>query len=351
MKRETISQALNLLDERHISDTAVFAPACVQESPERITRMNAKKTRAPKRILSIALAAALILAMALTAYAISSGGIRELWPKTNAAHEEFPEQAADYIQPQDTSGQSNDWNCRIVESYCDDSKLILTAVVTCGEAYLPVPTDADPAEPAGAYGFEGAGTLGEYAQAKGKELLLMGIGIVDDAVGSTSGSEHFEILSDSELQIIYETEKSKRFDELDTECRVAAVHESGELEILSLPLHLTAGRAKLVASYRPVDPESVPGLRLGEATLTETPLGLTLQAEKTIIDQEAEQNIMKFDCAEIDFDRHQGAMGFTAEDGTEYLRLTMGEGEIPNQLTLRFYDWDKQLIGEIVFTR
>lgn len=351
MKRETISQALNLLDERHISDTAVFAPAFVQESPERMSSMNAKKKHTPRQIVSIALAAALVLALALTAYAISSGGIRELWPKTNARHEEFPEQAADYIQTQDTSRKSNDWNCRIVESYCDDSKLILTAVVTCGDAFLPVPTDADPAEPASAYGFEGAGTLGEYAKEEGKELLLLGIGVIDEAVGSISGSEHFEILSDSELQIIYETEKSKRFDELDTECRVAAQHEDGELEILYLPLHLTAGSAKLVSSYCPIDPDAVPGLRLGEATLTETPLGLTLQAEKTIIDQEAEQNIMKFDCAEIDFDRHQGAMGFTAEDGTEYLRLTMGEGEAPNRLTLRFYDWDKELIGEVVFTR
>ena len=65
MKRETISQALNLLDERHISDTAVFAPAFVQESPERMSSMNAKKKHTPRQIVSIALAAALAFGIVL----------------------------------------------------------------------------------------------------------------------------------------------------------------------------------------------------------------------------------------------------------------------------------------------
>ena len=63
MKRETISQALDLLEERHISATASFDPGAIQEPPERIVPM--KK----KRILSFALAAALLLALSVAAYA------------------------------------------------------------------------------------------------------------------------------------------------------------------------------------------------------------------------------------------------------------------------------------------
>ena len=63
MKRETISQALDLLEERHISATASFDPGAIQEPPERIVPM--KK----KRILSFALAAALLLALSAAAYA------------------------------------------------------------------------------------------------------------------------------------------------------------------------------------------------------------------------------------------------------------------------------------------
>lgn len=74
MKRETISLALNRLDERHISDTVVFSPRVMQDSPERIVFM--KK----KRIITFALAAVLMLALGISAYAI--WGI----PKWTATH-------------------------------------------------------------------------------------------------------------------------------------------------------------------------------------------------------------------------------------------------------------------------
>ena len=63
MKRDMISLALNSLEERHISETATFSPGAVHGSPERSVRM--KK----KWIVTFALAAALMLALGITAYA------------------------------------------------------------------------------------------------------------------------------------------------------------------------------------------------------------------------------------------------------------------------------------------
>ncbi len=63
MKRETISLALNRLNDRHITDTETFSPGAVQSSPERIEHM--KK----KRIVTLALAAVLLLALGISAYA------------------------------------------------------------------------------------------------------------------------------------------------------------------------------------------------------------------------------------------------------------------------------------------
>lgn len=65
MKRETISMALNGLEDTFISEAAEFCPEAIQETPERVARMKTK------RIISIALAAALILALGVTAYAIA----------------------------------------------------------------------------------------------------------------------------------------------------------------------------------------------------------------------------------------------------------------------------------------
>ena len=63
MKRETITLMLNSIDDGYISEADVFDPDSIQEPPERIVHMK-------KRIITFALAAALILALGLTAYAV-----------------------------------------------------------------------------------------------------------------------------------------------------------------------------------------------------------------------------------------------------------------------------------------
>ncbi len=65
MNRELVSRALSGLDDRHISDTMCFSPGVMRDAPERTVHM--KK----KRILTVALAAALLLALGVTAYAVS----------------------------------------------------------------------------------------------------------------------------------------------------------------------------------------------------------------------------------------------------------------------------------------
>jgi len=65
MRREQISQALDSLDERYITETAVYDPAGGQSRPERI------KTMKTKRLFTLALAAALLLSLGAAAYALS----------------------------------------------------------------------------------------------------------------------------------------------------------------------------------------------------------------------------------------------------------------------------------------
>ena len=70
MKREFISDALNRLDDRHISETEVFAPALMQSAPERTKPMNrytAKRTT--KRFVTLLIAACLVLSLGIAAYA------------------------------------------------------------------------------------------------------------------------------------------------------------------------------------------------------------------------------------------------------------------------------------------
>ena len=67
MKRELISQALNMLDDRHIRDTAFFDPGAIQVPPERT-----KDMRKSHKVTRIVLVAAIVAAvLAVTAFAVS----------------------------------------------------------------------------------------------------------------------------------------------------------------------------------------------------------------------------------------------------------------------------------------
>lgn len=57
MNREQLSEIISNIDERHIAETARFDPAFRVRSPERIGTMKTK------RIITLALAAALVLAL------------------------------------------------------------------------------------------------------------------------------------------------------------------------------------------------------------------------------------------------------------------------------------------------
>lgn len=71
MKREIISDALNRLDERHISDTEAFAPELMQSAPERKKQMSGyTNKRATRRFAAVLIAASLLLALGIAAYAV-----------------------------------------------------------------------------------------------------------------------------------------------------------------------------------------------------------------------------------------------------------------------------------------
>lgn len=70
MNREIISDALNRLDDRHISETEVFAPELMHSAPERTKPMNKYTSkRTTKRFVTMLIAACLVLSLGIAAYA------------------------------------------------------------------------------------------------------------------------------------------------------------------------------------------------------------------------------------------------------------------------------------------
>ncbi|MDO5002366.1 MAG: hypothetical protein Q4E20_08965 [Eubacteriales bacterium] len=101
MKRETITLMLNGLADEYISEAAVFCQGSVQ-APERIVHMR------KKRIITFALAAALILALGAAAYAADLFGIRAVFMK-NSAPSDVPDGGyVSFTQPQDVPAEMDE---------------------------------------------------------------------------------------------------------------------------------------------------------------------------------------------------------------------------------------------------
>lgn len=111
MKRETITMMLNGVDDNYISETAAFSPEHIQESPERIIHL--KK----KRIITFALAAALMLALGVAAYATGMFGIQALFMKNSAPADNPDSGYVSFTQPQDVPAEmSEDVRAKIYNS-------------------------------------------------------------------------------------------------------------------------------------------------------------------------------------------------------------------------------------------
>ena len=344
MNRKWISQALNDIDTAYIAESMTCPGENVHHAPERTLKMGKYENRnvRPRRLFSLIMAACLIFAMAVTAYAANWFGIREMFHK-------LPEEAEPYIQEHTETAAAEDWSARITESLCDDTTIMVTVTVSGGDKYIIAPTDADPDTLAVNIGIRGDMTLGEYAASQGKELLFVGAAVHgDEARGIGNGSQNFKHSSAGEMTILVKASKSASAVAGDVTCHVYAVNEAWEKLTLDLPFTLAQAPAEKDGIYVPVDAEAIPGMTVGEATVTETPLGLTIRFQEIINDADAFHDLKK-----VEFEGLVYGQGGTVleDDGNWWFTVSGCTGEIGDTLTARYYDWDDQLVGEVVFVK
>lgn len=348
MNRKLISKAIGDVEDSFVAEA--LSPPVVKNgrTPERTSKMgkyeNQNTRIGSRRIAAVILAACLVFSLAVTAYAMNLFGIREMF---RTANRQLPETADPYIQQHTETAAAEDWSARITESLCDTGKILTTVTVSGGDRYIVVPTDAMAEDSVGFIGMEGELTLGEYAQAQGKELLFVGASLMqNEHLGIFTEAQTFVNLSDTEMNILVESGRGAGADGGDAICRVYARDEAGTRLDLEVPFVLEPVPAEGERVFVPDDPEAIPGMTVGEATIKETPLGLSVRWMETVTDQEAWYNIMKVEIEGVSY-REGGTV--LEDDGNWYFQFAMGEGTVGDTMTVRFYDWDKQPVGEIVF--
>lgn len=299
-----------------------------------------------RKLIAAALAACLAVVLASTAYAANFLGIREMWQRPGR---QLPEAAGSLIERHSGSGAAEGWSARVTESLCDASTVMVTVTVFGGERYIVAPTDAAPDDPVSTIGLDGNETLGDYAARQGKTLLLAGANLHFEQLGVAGQSQTFRSISDSEMAILIQAEKTLSEPSIDTSCTVCAVEAGGgDVRRVEIPLTLTQAGAEEI-KYSPVDPEAIPGLRIGEAAVTETPLGVNIRFPVLAADNAVLDSIMKMDCDEIT--NQEGGGFILGEDGICYVQWTMGQGSAADTLHVHFYDWNGDPAGDIVFQK
>ena len=180
MNRKLISKAISDIDDSYIAEAMSPPVANADHAPERTSKMGKYENRNggnhSRRLLALVLAACLIFALAVTAYAANWFGIRELF---RTYYIELPEAAEPYIQQETAAAEVEEgWSCSITESLSDSSTVMATVTIRGGDKYIVAPTDANPDGSVGVIGIAGGQTLSEYAASQGKKLLLVGASII-----------------------------------------------------------------------------------------------------------------------------------------------------------------------------
>jgi len=347
MNRKLISKAISDIDDSFIAESMSPPAAKNDLAPERTSSMGKYEKKkngvGSRRLVAVLLAACLIFTLAITAYALNLFGIREMF---RAQNRELPETATPYIQQHTETAAAEDWSARITESLCDTGKILTTVTVSGGDQYMVVPTDAMAEDSVRFIGMEGSQTLAEYAAAQGKELLFVGASLMqNEHLGIFTETQTFVNLSDTEMNILVESGRSGDAGG-EAVCRVYARDEAGNRLELEVPFVLEPVSDENERVFIPENPGEIPGLTVGEATVKETPLGISVRWMETVTDQEAFCDIMKVEIEGITY-REGGAV--LENDGNWYFQFSMGEGTVGDTLVVHFYDWDGLLIGDIVF--
>lgn len=255
-----------------------------------------------RRLWVLVLAACLVIAMALTAYAANFMGIREAM--TGTLKQVSPGEAA-YITPETAAAESDaGWSCALTESLYTGEKIMLSVTIRAGEEYILIPAYINGSYPVGEIGLSGDETLQEYADRLGKTLLKAEASM-DFTDWDVNGQGIFPRSNGTnELTLILNSEHTLRGPETLTGTCTVYVWPLGQEEptIETLPLSLTAapepeGDKQI---FHPVVSDSVPGMLFEDGTLTKTLSGYRLQLPFTVTDRGLVDDYLKTYCEELD---------------------------------------------------
>lgn len=352
MNRDTISDALDLIDTKYISETMRYSGKHDDSALERSgTMLTNNRKRTVRRIAVAAAAVCIVMAMGITAYAMNTWGIREILG--NNTNYELPPSAADIIQPHSESGSSDGFTARMTETLCDANTFMTTVTVTGGDNVILAAADAGRDDHVRdlELGIDEDMTIGEYAAKTGRRICPVSASIngSDEDHGIPAYELSYARQTDNEITLLLIADKTVSFAGKELVCKVyvSDLSDPESLTVIEIPFTVTEESPRLVGEYSTRTPDACEGMILGDAVVTETALGYSLRMPVTMTDETAFYNVL-LECREADF---LGGL-VLEDDGTWYADWLRGEGSIGDSFTIHCSNVETgETICDIEFVR
>lgn len=307
---------------------------------------NYKKMRSGRSRVKYTLIAAIVAVSLMIVTAVAAMNYLGMQEITKDTPYEVPSEAAAYIETQSAQADMKDWSCTMLESLFDAASFTISVGISGGDKYVVIPEYCSPGDDVSEIGLPSGQTLGDYAAQQGKTLLYVGAGIQDrDKLGIATTALFYESQSDGEMTIVETGQKSTDVSVTEGTCSVSAWVD-GQKDVTRVELPFTVKEAAGdVLVYKAEGANEVAGVRTNSFRVYQSPAGNSI-----VFDQELPE-VFPDDFKKMDIDGITYAEGGWLDDGNGgyECRWSKVQGNFGDTLTLRFINWDNEVMGSVTF--